>query len=99
MVTEFELLVLLSVDEDTVGLGDCGQGGAAAFDDAPPDGLFFHGWKPLPTAASASGGGDLLDNLLHWAASMANGVPRRLGCSCESTRDKNMVINQVVAAV
>ena len=28
-------------------------------------GLFFHGWKPLPTAASASGGGDLLDSLLH----------------------------------
>lgn len=28
-------------------------------------GLFFHGWKPLPTAASAKGGGDLLLNLLH----------------------------------
>lgn len=42
-------------------------------------GLFFQGWKPLPTAASASGGGDLFDNLLHCAASMASGVPRRLG--------------------
>lgn len=42
-------------------------------------GLFFQGWKPLPTAASASGGGDLFDSLLHWAASMASGVPRRLG--------------------
>lgn len=42
-------------------------------------GLFFHGWKPLPTAASASGGGDLLDSLLHWAASMASGVPLKLG--------------------
>lgn len=28
-------------------------------------GLFFHGWNPLPTAASAKGGGDLLDSLLH----------------------------------
>lgn len=28
-------------------------------------GLFFHGWNPLPTAASANGGGDLFDNLLH----------------------------------
>lgn len=28
-------------------------------------GLFFQGWKPLPTAASAKGGGDLLLNLLH----------------------------------
>lgn len=54
-------------------LGECG-----------PDemvGLFFHGWKPLPTAASASGGGDLLESLLHWAASMASGVPRRPGWS------------------
>lgn len=28
-------------------------------------GLFFHGWNPLPIAASANGGGDLFDNLLH----------------------------------
>lgn len=35
--------------------GECG----------PLDGDFFQGWNPLPTAASASGGGDLLDNLLH----------------------------------
>ena len=28
-------------------------------------GLFFQGWKPLPTAASAKGGGDLLLSLLH----------------------------------
>jgi len=47
-------------------------------------GLFFHGWKPLPTAASASGGGDLLDSLLHCAASIARGVPRRPGWSCNS---------------
>jgi hypothetical protein len=38
-------------------------------------GLFFHGWNPLPTAASARGGGDLLDSLLHCAASIARGVP------------------------
>ena len=44
--------------------------------------VFFHGWKPLPTAASASGGGLLDDNLLHCAANMANGVPLRPGCSC-----------------
>lgn len=42
-------------------------------------GLFFQGWKPLPTAASAKGGGDLLLNLLHWAASIAKGVPLKLG--------------------
>uniref|UniRef100_A0A182Q891 Uncharacterized protein n=1 Tax=Anopheles farauti TaxID=69004 RepID=A0A182Q891_9DIPT len=42
-----------SPDAPCVFDGECG-----------PDeiGLFFHGWKPLPTAASASGGGDLLDN-------------------------------------
>lgn len=28
-------------------------------------GLFFQGWNPLPIAASANGGGDLFDNLLH----------------------------------
>lgn len=39
-------------------------------------GLFFQGWNPLPIAASANGGGDLFDNLLHWAANIANGVPR-----------------------
>lgn len=38
-------------------------------------GLFFHGWKPFPMAASANGGGDLFDNLLHWAANIASGVP------------------------
>ena len=36
---------------------------------------FFQGRKPLPTVASARGGGDLLVILLHWAASMARGVP------------------------
>jgi hypothetical protein len=53
------------------------------FGECGPDeiGLFFHGWKPLPTAASANGGGDLLDSLLHCAANMASGVPLRLGCS------------------
>lgn len=30
-----------------------------------PCGLFFQGWNPFPTAASANGGGDLLLNLLH----------------------------------
>ena len=49
-------------------------------------GLFFHGWKPLPTAASASGGGDLLDSLLHCAASIASGVPRRPGWSCNNIK-------------
>lgn len=48
-------------------------------------GDFFQGWKPLPTAASASGGGDFEESLLHWAASIASGVPRRLGCSCNKT--------------
>jgi hypothetical protein len=48
----------------------------------PDSGLawpFFHGWNPLPTAASASGGGDMLLSLLHCAASIARGVPRRPG--------------------
>lgn len=49
-------------------------------------GLFFQGWKPLPTAASARGGGDLLDNLLHWAANIASGVPRRLGWSYNESK-------------
>lgn len=49
-------------------------------------GLFFHGWKPFPTAASANGGGDLLDNLLHWAASMASGVPFKVGCSWKGNK-------------
>lgn len=49
------------------------------------DGLFFHGWKPLPIAASANGGGDLFDNLLHCAASIANGVLR----SCEWSWNQN----------
>jgi hypothetical protein len=53
-------------------------------------GLFFHGWKPLPTAASASGGGDLLDSLLHWAASIASGVPRRPGWSCNSIKNDGL---------
>lgn len=61
---------------DEMGLGDWGR---ALLEDG---GLFFHGWNPLPTAASASGGGDLLESLLHCAASIASGVPRRLGCSC-----------------
>jgi hypothetical protein len=47
-------------------------------------GLFFHGWNPLPTAASARGGGDLLDSLLHCAASIASGVPRSPGWSCNT---------------
>ena len=48
----------------------------------PDSGLawpFFQGWNPLPTAASASGGGDMLLSLLHCAASIARGVPRRPG--------------------
>jgi hypothetical protein len=49
-------------------------------------GLFFHGWNPLPTAASARGGGDLLDSLLHCAASIASGVPRSPGWSCNSSK-------------
>lgn len=52
-----------------------------------PWGLFFHGWNPLPTAASAKGGGDLLESLLHCAASMARGVPRRLGWSWNKKRN------------
>lgn len=49
-------------------------------------GLFFQGWNPLPTAASARGGGDLFDSLLHCAANIANGVPLRPGCSYQSKR-------------
>ena len=45
--------------------------------------LFFQGWNPLPTAASASGGGDMDAVLLHSAAIMARGVPRRPGGSWE----------------
>lgn len=51
-------------------------------------GLFFHGWNPFPTAASAKGGGDLFDNLLHWAASIASGVPFRAGCSWKRNYQK-----------
>jgi hypothetical protein len=47
--------------------------------------FFFQGWKPLPTAASARGGGDLLDSLLHCAASIANGD---VLCSCNKIRWK-----------
>ena len=43
--------------------------------------LFFQGWNPLPTAASARGGGDMEAVLLHRAAIMARGVPRSPGCS------------------
>lgn len=50
---------------------------------SPIDGDFFQGWNPLPTAASASGGGLFELNLLHWAANIARGVPRRPGCSYE----------------
>lgn len=76
-----ELLVdEMPIPAETMGLGDCGQPPPPPelFDD---EGLFFHGWNPFPTAASANGGGDLLDSLLHCAANIANGVPRRLGCS------------------
>ena len=52
-----------------------------AVDDAELVEDFFHGWNPLPTAASASGGGLLEESLLHWAANIANGVPRNPGCS------------------
>lgn len=74
------LLLLLLLGTDDVWIDPC----EPALGECGPDetvGLFFHGWKPLPTAASASGGGDLLDSLLHWAASMASGVPRRPGWS------------------
>lgn len=52
---------------------------------------FFHGWNPLPTAASANGGGLFDDNLLHWAANMANGVPLNPGCSCHSKNKFNSI--------
>jgi hypothetical protein len=55
----------------------------------PPD--FFHGWNPLPTAASASGGGLFDDNLLHWAANMAKGVPLNPGCSCNNQQVKHSI--------
>jgi hypothetical protein len=59
----------------------------------PPD--FFHGWNPLPTAASANGGGLLDDNLLHWAASMAKGVPLNPGCSYKIERNNKKIIQSV----
>lgn len=73
------LLLLLGTDVCTAELAPSDE----EFGECGPDeiGLFFHGWNPLPTAASARGGGDLLDSLLHWAASMASGVPRRPGWS------------------
>lgn len=69
----FPLWLLLLCCGD-MSVGDCGP-------DEDCCGLFFHGWKPFPTAASANGGGDLFDNLLHWAASIASGVPFKPGCS------------------
>lgn len=65
------LLLLLLLCWGDMPFGDWG----------PEEGLFFHGWNPLPTAASASGGGDLFESLLHWAASIASGVPFKPGCS------------------
>lgn len=60
--------------------GCCLVGVDAASGLPPPD--FFQGWNPLPTAASASGGGLIELSLLHCAASIARGVPRSPGCSC-----------------
>ena len=60
--------------------------------------LFFHGWNPLPTAASANGGGLFDDNLLHCAASMASGVPRRPGCSY-SKRKKKTWMNITIGSI
>ena len=57
---------------------------------------FFHGWNPLPTAASAKGGGLLDDSLLHWAANMANGVPLNPGCSCSNIQNH---INQLLLLI
>lgn len=54
-------------------------------------GLFFQGWNPLPTAASAKGGGDLLLNLLHWAANIAKGVPLKLGWSYKEIRKEKLL--------
>lgn len=59
---------------------DIGDGACTTLDD-----IFFHGWKPLPTAASAKGGGLLLVILLHWAASIANGVPEYVTISWKYT--------------
>lgn len=56
--------------------GECSPSGG-------DDVFFFHGWNPFPIAASANGGGDLFDNLLHWAASMASGVLLTFECSCK----------------
>lgn len=56
----------------------------------PIAGDFFQGWKPLPTAASAKGGGLFELSLLHWAASIARGVPRSPGCSYK-VKKKNKI--------
>ena len=70
----------LWMDEDWAEDSDWGRWGSCVGDEGTgvvePPGLFFQGWKPLPTAASARGGGDLEVSLLHWAASMARGVVR-----------------------
>lgn len=61
--------------------GECSPSGGE-------DVFFFHGWNPFPIAASANGGGDLFDNLLHCAASMANGVLLTFECSCKLKNEK-----------
>lgn len=74
-----ELVVVLFVFEPDVAVP---LAGVVAVGTALPA-VFFHGWNPLPTAASANGGGLLDDSLLHCAANMANGVPLNPGCSCK----------------
>ena len=64
------LLLLLFIGGD--GLPRLPSGGVA----------FFQGWKLLPTAASASGGGVFEASLLHCAVNIASGFPPSRGGSC-----------------
>ena len=60
--------------------------------------LFFQGWNPLPTAASARGGGDIEAVLLHSAAIMARGVPRSPGCSVCKYEKLELIVSCAAAA-
>ena len=86
------LLLASGLVDDCVKLFAVDELGELLFWAADDEGDFFQGWNPLPTAASASGGGDLVESLLHWAASIASGVPRNPGWSCKKV--KRGVINK-----
>ena len=57
---------------------------------------FFHGWNPLPTAASDKGGGILDDTFAVLAANMVNNVPLNPGCYCSNILN---LINQLLLLI